>query len=144
MNPKEVIINGTISQIVPGYTERLASKEHEITFVCTPGVPFEIAEVSGEAGDTNPWLMRADTDGSTVNTLANAGATSLSVATPSGPLWTTASDNYPLYLDVAGVKVRATACSGAASPQTFTVDALPVARAAGLSVSVWHLPVLGQ
>lgn len=144
INPKESVINGTISQIAPGYTERMASKQHEITFVCIPGVPFEVAEAAGTTGDTNPWLMRADTDGSTVNTLANAGATSLSVATTSGPLWSTVSDDYPLYLDVAGLKVRATACSGASSPQTFTVDALPVARAAGLSVSVWHLPVLAQ
>lgn len=142
INPKELVINGTISQIVPGYTENLASKQHEITFVCVPGVPYEIAEAAADTGDTNPWVFRADTDGSTVNTLANAGATSLSVATASGPLWTTVADNFPLYLDVGGIKVRATACSGASSPQTFTVDALPVARAAGLPVSVWHLPVL--
>ncbi|MFD5244992.1 hypothetical protein ACFWIW_10635 [Amycolatopsis sp. NPDC058340] len=142
INPKELVINGTISQIVPGYTEKLASKEHEITFVCVPGVPYEVAEAASDTGDTNQWVFRADTDSSTVNTTAAAGATSLSVATPAGPLWTTVADDFPLYLDVGGIKVRATACSGASSPQTFTVDALPVARAAGLSVSVWHLPVL--
>jgi hypothetical protein len=144
INPKAVIINGTISQLVRGYTEEIASKQHEITFVCVPGVPYEIGELASTTGDTNQWVSRLDTDGATVNTLANAAATSLSVATPSGPLWTTVADDYPMYLDVGGVKVRATACSGASSPQTFTVDALPVARAAGLSVSVWHLPVLAQ
>ncbi|MFI6304268.1 hypothetical protein ACIBCH_20550 [Amycolatopsis thailandensis] len=144
INPKALVINGTISQIVPGYIENLASKQHDIEFVCIPGVPYEIAEAATDTGDTNPWIFRARTDGATVNTLANAGATSLSVATPSGPLWTTVADDFPLYLDVGGIKVRATACSGASSPQTFTVDALPVARAAGLPVSVWHLPVLAQ
>jgi hypothetical protein len=144
VNPKATIINGTISQLVKGYTETLESKQHEIAFVCAPGVPFEVAEASADTGDTNPWLGRADTDGSAVNTSALAGAATLSVATPSGPLWTTVADDYPIYLDVGGVQVRATACSGSSSPQTFTVDALPAARAAGLSVSVWHLPVLAQ
>ncbi|ANN16258.1 hypothetical protein SD37_11780 [Amycolatopsis orientalis] len=144
INPKELVINGTISQIVPGYIEDLASKQHNIEFVCIPGVPYEIAEAAVATGDTNPWVFRAETDGSTVNTTAAAGATSLSVATPSGPLWTTIADDFPLYLDVGGIKVRATGCTGTSSPQTFTVDALPAARAAGTPVSVWHLPVLAQ
>lgn len=82
-------------------------------------------------------VMRLDTDGSTVNTTAAAGATSLSVAS-SGEVWTTDADDYPLYLSVGGVKVRATACSGGSSPQTMTVDALPVARAAGLPIKLWQ------
>jgi hypothetical protein len=143
-NPKSGFIEGTVSQIVYGYKRRFGGRHHTIEFVCAPALPYTVAEVADTTGDTNPWLGRADTDGSTINTTAAAGATSLSVATPSGPLWTTVADNYPLYLDVGGIQVRATACSGAASPQTFTVDALPVSRAAGLSVSVWHLPVLGQ
>lgn len=72
-----------------------------------------------------------------------AGLTSLPVYTASGPLWTVVADDFPLYLDVNGVQVRATACSGAGTLQTFTVDALPTALAQGLPVSVWHLPVLG-
>ncbi|RSN26491.1 hypothetical protein DMC63_01250 [Streptomyces sp. WAC 05977] len=139
---KPEIIEGTVSQIVYGYRRRFGGKLHEIDFTCGPAQPFAVAEAADTTGDTNPWLARADTDGSTVNTLASAGATSLSVATTSGPLWTTAADDFPLYLDVGGIQVRATACSGTSSPQTITVDALPVARAAGLPVSVWHLPVI--
>ncbi|MEA5366107.1 carbohydrate binding domain-containing protein [Amycolatopsis sp., V23-08] len=111
VNPKALIINGTISQIVPGYTENLAGKQHEITFVCVPGTPYEVVEVAKETGDSNPWVFRADTDGSVVTTAATAGATSLAVATPSGPPWTTAADDFPIYLDVNGVMVRATACA---------------------------------
>ncbi|MEV6879732.1 hypothetical protein [Amycolatopsis sp. NPDC051128] len=143
-HPKATHIASTISQIVYGYRRTFGGKHHTLELVCAPALPYTVAEMAADTGDTNPWLMRADTDGSTVNTLANAGATSLSVATPSGPLWTTTADDYPLYLDVGGIQVRATACTGSSSPQTFTVDALPVARAAGLSVSVWHLPVLAQ
>lgn len=113
INPKALIINGTISQIVPGYSESFASKQHEITFVCVPGTPYEVAEVSDETGDTNPWIFRADTDGSAVRAAATAGATTLAVATPSGPLWTTTADDYPMYLDVGGVQVRATAAANA-------------------------------
>lgn len=111
INPKATIINGTISQIVLGYSESMASKQHEITFVCAPGTPFEVAEVSGETGDTNTWVSRADTDASAVLTTAAAGATSLRVGAIDGPNWTTNSDDYPLYLDVGGIQVRATACS---------------------------------
>lgn len=140
-NPKTGIIEGTISQLVYGYRRRFGGKHHTVEFTCAPAAAYEIAEAADTTGDTNPWLGRAETDGSTVNTLANAGATSLVVAVPSGPLWTTVADDYPLYLNVGGIRVRATACSGASSPQTFTVDALASARAAGLFVSVWHAPV---
>lgn len=143
-NPKPTHIEGTISQIVYGYRRKFGGRHHTVEFFGAPAQPYAVAEVAAEVGDTNPWVFRTETDGSTVNTTAAAGALSLSVATPSGPLWTTAADDYPRYVDVGGIRVRATACSGASSPQTFTVDALPVARAAGLSVSAWHAPVLAQ
>lgn len=351
LNPKSLIINGTIDQIVVGYTETISSKVHNIKFVCQPGVPYEVAEAAATSGDTNEFLMRCDTDESflsrdvtfvganagvsgnnaslnptihasaaagdlmllcagirtgnpntpsgwtlinnagkarlfakvhsgsestptvsftggsagddtlaqiavfrgvdltttrvgsitsnasqqnisynpftqsdgaslaivygfkgddwtSVNTLANmteigetvstagndaglvwdykisqdaftkvstgfvvtggasatavsgtivipapaytAGNTSIKVYTPVGsnptsaPLWTTVADDYPLYLEVDGLKVRATACTGSGRTQTFTVDALAVGRALGSSVNVWNLPVLAQ
>jgi hypothetical protein len=142
-NPKQEIIQNTISQVVYGYTRRFGGMHHTLDLVCAPATPYSIIEAATDTGDTNIWIGRADTDGATVNTLAAIGATSLSVATPSGPLWTTVSDDFPLYLNVGGIRTRATACSGASSPQTFTVDALATARAAGLSVAVWHPPVPG-
>lgn len=60
-----------------------------------------------------------------------------------GPLWTTTADDYPLSLDVGGLEVVATACSGATAPQTFTVQALPAQRAAGLPVRLWNPRPLG-
>lgn len=74
---------------------------------------------------------------------APAGATSLIVETPSGPLWTTVADDYPLDLNVGGIQVTATACSGASSPQIFTVDPISAPRAAGSAVSVWRPRALG-
>jgi len=45
------------------------------------------------------------------------------VATPSGPLWTTLADDFPLDVVVGGQRVTLSAITGAASPQTCTVAA---------------------
>jgi hypothetical protein len=127
----------TVSLIVEGIAHELTTRSWRATFRCSPFEPWAIGEVAAATGDTSDMVMRCDTDGSTVNTTAAAGATSLSVAS-SGVRWTTASDDYPLHLSVGGVKVRATACSGSSSPQTMTVDPLPVARASGLPIKLWE------
>jgi hypothetical protein len=71
--------------------------------------------------------------------------TSIDVATTSGPLWTTADDDFPLVVDMAGIPVTVTDITGASSPQTFTVDPDTVTKdlPAGSDVSVWYPPVLG-
>jgi hypothetical protein len=55
-----------------------------------------------------------DTDGATLAATADAGATSLSVATTNAtsPLWSTTATDYPITLDVGGVPVVASACAG--------------------------------
>ncbi len=102
-----------------------------------------MAQACATTGDGQEFGGRADTDDTTVTTLVAAGQTTIPVTVSAGPFWTTAADDYPLYLDVGDVRVRATACSGASNPQTFTVDPLPVARPAGTPVKVWRPPVLG-
>jgi hypothetical protein len=72
-----------------------------------------------------------------------SGSTSLVVATPSGPLWTTSADDYPLELKVGGLPVTATACSGTSSPQTFTVQPISSPRRAGDAVEVLHPRAIG-
>jgi hypothetical protein len=62
---------------------------------------------------------------------------------PDGPLWTTDSDDYPLRLSVGGIPVTATACTGEASPQTFTVEPLPLDRADGVPVALWDPRPIG-
>ena len=52
-----------------------------------------------------------------------AGVASFSVATPSGPLWTTDADDFPLDVIAGGQRVSISSISGASSPQTFTVQA---------------------
>lgn len=61
-----------------------------------------------------------------------------------GTIWTTDSLDYPMDLDVGGVRLTATACSDSVSPQTMTIDAAPVARTSGVPVQLWRPPVLGR
>jgi hypothetical protein len=70
------------------------------------------------------------------------GATSLSVATASGALWTTAAGQFPMDIEVSGIRLICTGISGAASPQTFTVqwpaDGPRKRLPSGASVDLWH------
>jgi len=69
--------------------------------------------------------------------------TAATVEPAGGPLWTTDADDYPMTLSVGGIPVVATACSGASSPQTFTVDPLPLDRADGVPVALWDPRPIG-
>lgn len=61
-----------------------------------------------------------------------------------GTTWTTTASDYPLDLDVGGVKITATACTDAISPQTMTINAAPVARTGGVPVQLWRPPTLAR
>jgi len=62
---------------------------------------------------------RYSSDGSSLAAGATSTATSLSVATPSGPLWSDLDGQFDIY--VAGERMTVTAITGTTSPQTFTV-----------------------
>jgi hypothetical protein len=104
---------GDLSQLVRGVTETITGFEHRVSFSCSPESPWRVALL----GDST--LCRLDSGGSQVAVEAAAGATSLSVATSSGTVWTTA--DVPFDAVVGGERVTVTAVSGATSPQTFTV-----------------------
>lgn len=91
-----------------------------------------------------PPLAILDTQGSTLNGALSAAGTSISVTTTVGPLWTTAAADYPIDLDIGGVKITATACADATSPQTMTISAAPIARSSGVPVKLWDPPVLSR
>lgn len=114
-NPPAWIPPDAIDLIVEGYTETLLPFSHAFTFNCSTGLAWETG-VYNETGNTG---TRYSSDGSTTAGTMTTGATSMSVATPSGPLWSAADQ--PLDLIVAGERMTLTAVSGAASPQTFTV-----------------------
>lgn len=133
---------GTLSLIVEGVANQISAAEWTGTVKCSLGEVWRINVAATTTGDVGEYVGRADTSGAQVSTAATVNATSLVVATTSGPIWTTLADDYPLELSVRGVRVRATACTGA-GPQTFTVDPLTVAVTIGAPVIMWQPPRVG-
>jgi hypothetical protein len=104
---------GPIDLLIEGCTVYLNAFEWSITFNCSPYGPYQLNNL--QAGTE----LLADADDSTVNTAFNTTATSMSVATATAPVWTSA--NVPFDILVAGERMTVTAISGTSSPQTFTV-----------------------
>lgn len=112
-----------IGQLVQGTTETLIKADREpfeyhwlIDVNCSPASPWDIAVYNASVGAGE---ARYSSDGSTLAAAATSTATSLSMATPSGPLWSSADQ--PFDLMIAGERIRVTAVTGSISPQTFTV-----------------------
>lgn len=106
---------GPVDLIVQGVTETIGVRTWAMTFNCTPGGPWVVGLLDDDV------LGRADTAGSELAADAGAGDTTLSVATTSGPLWTTSAAEFPFDVRLGGEVVTVTAISGTTSPQAFTV-----------------------
>ncbi len=128
-----------------GYTERIGKFLWEVAANCTPADPWTIAVLAADSGDTNAFLCRLDTDGANVSQAYPAGSPALSVVTPSGPVWTTNADDFPLYVMIGGLRITVTNVTNATSPQVFTVDPTTVLKQVndGDAVTVWDETVLG-
>jgi hypothetical protein len=121
-----------VSVIVQGYEERLGSFEHTLTANCSPGSVYEVGVYGSD---------HYDTAGSELGTGVSSSATSLTVATTSGPVWTQDAADMPFDIRCGGERMTVTAISGASSPQTFTVtrsvNDVNKAHSAGAAVSLW-------
>jgi hypothetical protein len=135
---------GTISLIIEGYRQRIDQFTWFVDLVCSPFEPHLVTVVADESGDTNENTWRLESDGAVLDAAAAAGATSLLVHTPDGPIWTTTADDFPLYIEVDGTRIEVTAISGTTRQQTFTVTGSTVPRALplGAEVKLWQQPVL--
>ncbi|MEE1835764.1 hypothetical protein [Streptomyces sp. SP17KL33] len=122
-----------VDLIVEGWSETLDVYRWEITFNCSPGGSWNLAQAS------HAVYGKADTDGSELDASVTSSATSLSVA---GPLWTTSGAEMPIAIWVGGEEMSVTAISGATSPQSFTVtrsvNGVIKAHSAGSPVSLAH------
>lgn len=134
---------GPLELLVEGISHRLDTKSWRVELKCSPYSIWRTGVLTDLAADTHPYEMHLDTDGSQLSAAAALGATSISVTTLTGPLWTTTSTDYPFALDIAGNKVNVTACSDATSPQVMTVTALTKALTSGMPVKLWQPTVLG-
>lgn len=106
---------GDLDLMIQGYSEKIGTRTWEITFNCTPAGPWTV----GIVGDA--VLGRADTELSLLASGVSSSATSLSVSTVDGPVWTTDPTDVPMDVLVGGEVMTVTAISGTSSPQTFTV-----------------------
>ncbi|AVH58658.1 hypothetical protein C4B68_26080 [Streptomyces dengpaensis] len=135
-NPPAWLPPDTIDLLMQGYTETIDQFEWGFDFNCTPARPFDVASAD------NTTVGKADTEGSELSVGATSTATSISVATTSGPIWTTSGAEMPFDVTVAGEVMRVTAITGAASPQTFTVtrsvNGVVKAQLAGTDVRLTH------
>jgi hypothetical protein len=139
--------------VLRGWTEKWNSKTWTIGANVTPYDAFGVTVLAEDSGDDDPFLGWLDTDGSSTQAGIDAGATSVVVVTPSGPVWTNATTPSPtyaddlagLYINLDGLRVGVTAITGATSPQTFTLVGADVLRAvpAGAPVSAWDPVVIG-
>lgn len=130
---------------VLGYTQTLTRHRWFAEINCAPYLPWSVAKLAVDSADTGDFVWRLDTGGAQLAAAATAGATSLSVTTTLGPVWTTTASDCPFTAEVAGIPVTVTAVSGAASPQTFTVTGSTVTKAlpVGSPVSLYRPRVLG-
>jgi hypothetical protein len=92
-----------------GYAETIGWADWQITYNCTPGSPWTVGVL-----DT-PARGQLMSSGSTLTAGVNATATALSVATTSGPLWTTMATrpgDFPFKVRIAGEVMTVTAITG--------------------------------
>jgi hypothetical protein len=84
-NPPAWLPPGTIDQLAYGVTEKLGGFFWSLAWNAVPESPYEVAIAGTGASDS----AHADTAGSELAEAYDATATSLSVTTTEGPIWTT-------------------------------------------------------
>jgi hypothetical protein len=83
-------------QMIQNIIETMGNFEHSLSYDCSPSSPWSVSEVG--AND----YIRADGGSSTLSSSATSTATSISVATSSGPVWTTDHSQPAIDLAISG------------------------------------------
>jgi hypothetical protein len=99
-NPPSQLAPDTIDLILEGYTETLGPYTWAVAANCSPATPWQVFEVEDDD------LGRVDTGGSYLLADYSSAATSLLVATSSGPQWSTTAPPYAWH--IAGEKLTVT------------------------------------
>lgn len=103
-----------IQQLTAGYTETISVDGHKIVFNCIPDEPFHVAVL-------DDGVSRVDHAAAYTNGTLTTVATSMSVKSLDGTLWTTDPTEMPYDITVSGERMTVTNCTGSSSPQTMTV-----------------------
>lgn len=123
----------TLRLMVEGYEWQIGSHEIVWTANCSNADRWRVGTLGNttSSGDTE-FTQRLDTAGSELAAAASAGASSLSVTTTDGPIWTTTAtrpNDFPFDVEVGGIRLTVTGISGTGSTQTFTVTPSTVTKA---------------
>lgn len=129
-----------VSLLAQGFREELTPYGYQIEISATPESPYRVLEVDSAT------YGRLDALASTLNASITTSATSVVVT---GDLWITTADrpgDFPFDIVVGGEAMTVSACTGATSPQTFTVtrsvNGVVKAHSAGAAVHVRQPVVL--
>jgi hypothetical protein len=102
-NPPAWLPPGLIDQVVMGYTETLSRKALFESYNGRPASAFNVAYFD------DPVFGRFDTAGSSLAAPATSTATTIEVATNSGPAWSSSAGDFPYDVNVGGEQMTVTA-----------------------------------
>lgn len=127
---------GPVDLCVIGWSQSIGQRTWNATLNCILNDPYNVFTVADSS------VGRIDAGAATMASTATAGASSLSVASGDGTLFTTTATfpaDFPFYVNIDGIQVKVTAITGTSSPQTFTVDATTVTKtlSSGKAVKLW-------
>lgn len=125
-----------LSQLVTGSTQTISPHLWTAKAATVASMPWDVGVRDSAT------LGKRDTSGSTTGGTLTTTATSVTVATTLGPVWSTAAGDVPFDIDIDGEQITVTAISSATSPQTFTltrsVNGVVKTHASGAVVKLWR------
>lgn len=134
--------NAPLALLLEGYTETIDKFTWTVNMNMSPYDAWRL----GLLGDNIPtfngqeYVVRLEQDGSS-HVLGGApdGASTFQVATDGIDVWTTNSNDFPMYCSIGGNEIKVTNITGSKSPFTFTVDptTVLVPIPPGTPVSMW-------
>jgi hypothetical protein len=133
-----------VTLLAQGFTESITEDgfKRDIVVNCTPESPYHVMVWESAISGTG-WKW--DTAGSELAAGITTTATSLSVATTLGPVWTAVDAEDGFDVMIGGEQMTVTDVSGTTSPQTFTVtrsvNGIVKAHSTGADVRLWKTPV---
>lgn len=119
-NPPDTMspVGDDVRQVIVGRAVELGSHEYIARWIGQPAAGYDVGLYELEHSDEE---SRRSSDGSEVNGAHTAGAATLSVSTPSGPVWGFGSGQFTIRIPETGERMRVTGITGTSTPQTFDV-----------------------
>lgn len=131
---------GSLDYVIEQYKEKVDAVTWGLEIIGSPFAPWRAFVIEDST------LGRLDTSGSKLQNAVSTTATSWSVVTTTGSIWTTQAGDRPFDIDCEGEQVRVTNVTSASSPQTFTVtrsiNGVIKTHAANAPLSLWQPAVL--